>query len=232
MPLRPLCRSTIPSSSSSFTVAAAAAAALRTPRRGFLRQALAGAGVTLGSGLALPFRTAFANQHSAAALVPDWDVPGGHFYTQTAPEGAPSDTGYVVSNADEVEFWRRYQALGGPAELGYPVSSRYEAGGTIYQVMQAGVLRWNPTAGGVEVHPAMVALAELEMDGWLEAWGIPRTSPDLLKDPALPAETRLGWLTHPALEAAYLQSDEAAARQRFGLPMGGPARFGPYMAQR
>ncbi len=171
-------------------------------------------------------------QAATAARVADWDVPGGHFYTQGAPEDAPPDTGFVVANAFGLQLWRDYQALGGPAQLGFPISSHYDAGGVTYQVMEGAVLRWHAPAGHADVFPIFWALAEAGLDEWLAARGIPPASPHLLEDPDLPAETRLSWLTHPVLRTAYLGAGEADAQARFGLPMGEPERFGPYLAQR
>src|SRR5215204_3545767 len=84
-----------------------------------------------------------ASAQAPAEAAPDWEVPGGQFYTQAAPPDAPPDTGYLVADADGVAFWRDYRALGGPGLLGYPVSARYEAGGELYQAFQGGLLRWD-----------------------------------------------------------------------------------------
>src|SRR5687768_10205397 len=64
---------------------------------------------------------------SAVSVVSDWDVPDGHFYTQTAPRGAAADAGFLVSNGGGLNFWNDFKALGGPAQLGFPVSDRWEA---------------------------------------------------------------------------------------------------------
>jgi lipoprotein-anchoring transpeptidase ErfK/SrfK len=209
-----------------------AVAALDLSRRRFLAQAIAAAGLTAGFGLPARPRSAFADTGTVAAPKADWDVPGGHFYTQGTPEGAPPDTGYVVSDADGAPLWRDYRRLGGPAQLGYPVSARYEGGGVIYQAMQAALLYWPAAAGQTEVFPVFAAFAELDLDGWLEAQGIPPTAAHLLEDPELPLEARLAWLTHPVLRSAYRAPGEAESRRRYGLPMGEPERFGPYLAQR
>ncbi len=163
---------------------------------------------------------------------PDWDVPNGHFYTQIAPEGAPADSGYLVSDADGVALWREYRRLGGPAQLGYPLSARYEAGGAVFQAMQAALVSWDAASGEAAVDGVFASLAAQGLDDWLEAHGIPRTSPELSNSPDLSAEARLSWLEHPVLRAAYQGADAESAVRRFGLPMGAPERSGPYMAQR
>ena len=213
-------------------------AGARLPRRGVL------GGAAIAAGLAVVLRPfgrpgpllggppAALAATGAPGREPDWDVPGGHFYTQGAPDDAPLDSGYVVSDAGGAHFWRGYLDLGGPAQLGYPVSAQYEADGVRYQAMQAGLLAWGAAAGRAEISPVFAALAALNLDGWLQAQGIPRTAPGLAENPALPVETRLAWLTHPTLSAAYLVAGESGSIRRFGLPMGEPERFGPYLAQR
>ena len=195
-------------------------------RRRAFAQAAAG-GVVAGM-LPRLAGTAFAQ----GPQVPDWDVPDGHFYTQTAPEGAPADSGYLVSDADGVRLWGEYQRLGGPAQLGYPISRRYEAGGAVFQAMQAALVCWNPGSGAADVDGVFAVLAAQGLDDWLAARGIPRTSPALEGASELAVEERLSWLDHPALRAAFTGPDLASAVQRFGLPMGTSERMGPYVAQR
>jgi lipoprotein-anchoring transpeptidase ErfK/SrfK len=131
-----------------------------------------------------------------------------------------------------MRLWRDYKELGGPAQLGFPISSRYDAGGITYQALQAAVLRWNASAGFADVFPIFSALATLNLDDWLEARGIPRTLPELLENPDLPVETRLSWLTHPVLRQVFMEPSQATGMARLGLPMSEPQRFGPYLAQR
>ena len=79
-----------------------------TSRRRFLaRLATAATAATAGGapgarGLLLPTTVRAASDPPGAAganalRIADWDVPGGHFYTEAAPQGAPADTGYLVS---------------------------------------------------------------------------------------------------------------------------------------
>ncbi|CAA9209584.1 MAG: hypothetical protein AVDCRST_MAG77-1955 [uncultured Chloroflexi bacterium] len=215
-----------------------ALAALRQPRRRVLASAAS-------TGLLLPFAgrmpaalaqttgtPSVATAATVADAVPDWPIPEGHFYTQTAPETAPKDTGFTVDNAGGIGLWRDYRTLGGPAQLGYPVSSRFDTGGETYQATQAALLSWNAAAGRVEIHPVFRTLAEIDLDGLLEARGIPPTDPELIEDPALPDETRLSWLTNPYLAIAYRGAAEGDGQRRYGLPMSRPLRYGPYLAQR
>jgi lipoprotein-anchoring transpeptidase ErfK/SrfK len=219
-----------------------ALAALRLPRRTLLTSASGAASAAGAAGLLLPIAgrvpAAFAQTGGAPSVQPagadlaDWPIPDGHFYTQSAPHDAPKDAGFVVDNGGGIGLWRDYTGMGGPAQLGYPISTRFDMGGETYQATQTALLSWNPTAGRVEIHPVFRTLAEIEMDGLLEAMGIPPTDPELLEDPDLPATTRLGWLTNPYLAIAYRGAAEGDGQRRFGLPMSRPQRFGPYLAQR
>src|ERR687887_656799 len=74
----------------------------------------------------------------------DWDVPGGHFFSQT---GGGSGLGYVVSDDGGLRFWSGLQRLGGVASLGYPVSQRLQWDGFTVQIFQRTVLQWRPDCG-------------------------------------------------------------------------------------
>ena len=168
----------------------------------------------------------------ATPPVPDWDVPGGRFFTQTAPPDAPADSGYPVLDRDGVGFWSAYRALGGPALLGYPVSAEFQAEGVPYQALQAGLLAWDHGAAHGFVFPLFGDPSDDEFEDWLEAQGVPRVS-HALRDGAPPsAAERLAWLTQDDLRAAYLADGEDGAVRRYGLPMGEPEHHGPYLAQR
>lgn len=186
------------------------------------------------AGLGLSMPTAYGIAHGQAVLEPvaDWDVPDGHFYSQTAPPTAPEDTGYVVANTEGISLWREFQALGGAAKLGYPVSSRYIVDDAAYQVFQGGVLRWSLQQQRAEIDDLFASHADAQFDAWLAGRGIPLPAQPLLDNPTLSAEARLAFLTHPQLRSAYLNGDEAAAVARYGLPVSEPERHGPYLAQR
>lgn len=196
------------------------------------RKLLAAAGLALPlSHLASSPRSALADT-PAANTVPDWDVPDGHFYTQTAPRGAAADTGFVVSNVGGAPLWRDFKAMGGAAQLGFPISARWESDGETYQATESALLQWEAGASEAQLYPVYRLFAEYGMDDWLEAQGIPPTAPELAADPNLPVFTRHAWLTHPTLRAAYWAQFDAQGPRRFGLPMGEPVKLGPYVAQR
>jgi lipoprotein-anchoring transpeptidase ErfK/SrfK len=167
---------------------------------------------------------------TAATIVSDWDVPGGHFYTQTAPRDAVTDAGFLVSDGDGLTFWRDYKALGGPTQLGFPVSGRWESEGETFQATEAALLHWD--GGAARVYPVFKLFTQYGLDDWLEGQGVPAASPELLANPDLPVWTRQGWLTNPTLRAAYWAAFEIDGPRRYGLPMSEPIRMGPYLAQR
>jgi len=49
---------------------------------------------------------------SPRAAAPDYDIAGGHFFTQTNGR-TDSRSGFAVTDADGVPFWSAFQALGG-----------------------------------------------------------------------------------------------------------------------
>lgn len=112
----------------------------------------------------LPLET--APEQSAAAL--DYDLPSGHFYTQT--NGSPlgtSATGFAITNEDGVLFWEFYQRLGGPYVLGYPVTGRFMYDGFVTQAMQKAVFQWRPEVKQVYFLNTFDAMHDRGLDEWL-----------------------------------------------------------------
>lgn len=135
----------------------------------------------------------------AAAQAADWDVPGGHFFTQTASGGL----GYLVSDDGDQRFWSAAQRLG-LANLGYPVSPRVQWDGFTVQLFQYAVLQWQPDCACARVLSVLDRLHDLGKDDWLfTAWQVPRRSPTPVAPTALDA--------YPSLKARYLQADAAGA---------------------
>src|SRR5438105_3905873 len=80
-------------------------------------------------------------QPVSAAGPSNWAVQAGQFYTETA---GSTGVGFVVSDADGVPFLKELKARGGPGAIGYPISRRFEWGGTTVQAFQKAVLQWLP----------------------------------------------------------------------------------------
>ncbi|MDP2948121.1 MAG: hypothetical protein Q8P22_01110, partial [Chloroflexota bacterium] len=73
-----------------------------------------------------PWPWPFAPSAAAAEPPPlDWDVSGGHFYTQANGRGGFGGTGYSITNDPVAPFWSEFQRLGEVPELGYPASRRF-----------------------------------------------------------------------------------------------------------
>ncbi|MGI5835127.1 MAG: hypothetical protein ACOX87_01375, partial [Chloroflexota bacterium] len=104
---------------------------------------------------------------SATTATLDYDIIGGHFYTQT--NGHPlgtSTTGYSVTNEDGIPFWDAYQQFGGPIVLGYPVSRRFMYDGFVTQAMQKVVFQWRPEHKQVWFLNTFDALHDKDKDDW------------------------------------------------------------------
>lgn len=110
----------------------------------------------------------------AAAL--DYDIAGGHFYTQAAGPGAPSGSGYAITNegtdkwGQPIHFWSEFQRLGGVNTLGYPSSRRFVWNGYISQATQRVVLQWRPEAKTVYFVNVMDLITGAGKDDWLLAY--------------------------------------------------------------
>ncbi len=100
----------------------------------------------------------------------DYDIPGGHFFTQTngQPQGT-SPTGFSVTNSGGVPFWDEFQRQGGVARIGYPMSRRFVWDGFVTQVFQKAVFQWQPQAGRVFFINVFDQMSLAGKDGWLEA---------------------------------------------------------------
>lgn len=167
-----------------------------------------------------------------AAAPADWDVPGGHFFTQT---GGGSGKGYLVSDADGVRFWSEFQRLGGVAAVGYPVSQRFSWDGFTVQVFQRLIFQWRPECGCVAFVNVFDRLHELGKDDWLlTVRQTPR--PARWNDagqpwPAIVAEHLAVLEEYPAIKAKYYDvvGDPIEAN---GLPTSAVTDMGNHYALR
>lgn len=85
--------------------------------------------------------------HPAPPRLPSYDIPNGHFFTQTS--GRPPDvdgSGFRVTNDDGIDFWDWWRELG-IANVGYPISGRFMSSGGVTQVFQKAVFQWRPGQG-------------------------------------------------------------------------------------
>jgi hypothetical protein len=91
------------------------------------------------------------------ALPVDYDVPNGHFYSQTG--GNDGLTGYTVSNDNHIRFWSEFRRLGGLDAIGLPLTGRFDSWGQIVQVFENGVLHWNQDKQQADLGPPPPDLA-------------------------------------------------------------------------
>src|SRR5579885_605210 len=169
----------------------------------------------------------------ASAQTPaDWDVPGGHFFTQT---GGGGGRGYSVTDEGGVRFWSEFQRLGGVQAVGYPASQRFQWDGFTVQVFQRVVFQWRPEQDAVAFVNVFDRLHELGKDDFLlrvRQTPPPRPFDDAGKAWDQVVATHLAVLdAWPALAGAY----RAAAPdpvQANGLPVSDVADMGNNYALR
>ncbi|HUE75464.1 MAG TPA: hypothetical protein VMP10_01450 [Chloroflexota bacterium] len=199
----------------------------------------------LPSCLALAIVLLLALPTAGFAQDPDYAIPNGRFFTQTAP----GDNGFSVVDAgtdgqgQTIRMWSEFQRLGGVTTLGYPASRRFVGtDGFIYQVFQRGVLQWRPEANRA-VLTNIFEWFNPEQDAWLQSLGIPGPIHDDGSGGNFEqaVQIRLGWLTQPAIRNHFLSSPNLAqiptwnqdrAMELYGLPMSQPERSGPFIVQR
>ena len=153
---------------------------------------------------------------AGAQQAADFDVPGGHFFTQTGAGGK----GYAVTDADGVGFWTAFQQLGGVDVVGYPVSQRFMYGGFVTQAMQKAVFQWRPESKSVAFVNVFDDLSGAGKDDFLlNARQTPKATP--FDDAGRPfdqvVKIRQAALdSHPAMKAMYFNAKDPVLQ--YGLP--------------
>ncbi len=135
----------------------------------------------------------------------DWDIQGGHFFSQT---GKGQNSGFSITDDNGVAFWSEFQRLGGVNGAGYPVSRRFEWNGFTCQAMQKIVFQWRPDARQVSFVNVFDLAHEQGKDAWLKT--VRQTpEPKQWQEAGLPwdqvVKGRLAVMDNfPAIEQAYL----------------------------
>jgi hypothetical protein len=169
---------------------------------------------------------------TALAQAPDWDVPGGHFFSQTG--GAPG-CGYFVRDQGGVRFWSEFRRLGGVAAVGYPASQPFEWDGFTVQVFQRVIFQWRPDADQAYFVNVFDRLHDLGKDDWLlrvRQTPPPRPFPDAGESWPEVATAHLAVLDqNPAIKRAYgaVVGDPVQAN---GLPVSDVTDMGNHYALR
>ena len=138
----------------------------------------------------------------------DYDVAGGHFFTQTNGR-TESPSGFTVTDADGIPFWTAFQALGGIDVLGYPVTRRFELDGFVVQGFQKSVLQWRPDKREFWFLNTFDALHDRGRDDWLEVY---RQTP---RPADTTADSGLTWERVVARHLAMLDKTPPPLKQRF-----------------
>ncbi len=154
-------------------------------------------------------------------IPPDWDIPGGHFYTQANGKGGAGGTGFSVADEGGIPFWSEFQRLGGVPALGYPISHRFQMDGFTVQAFQKEIMQWQPGQGMflVNIYDRM---SEAGKDSSLD---VLRQTPPTFDDSAdrgLPWEKvvqrHLALLgANPAIKERYLADSDPILH--YGLPL-------------
>ena len=163
----------------------------------------------------------------AESLAPDYDIPNGHFFTQTATGSETSGAGYSVTDDDGIPFWTVYQREGALLRIGYPLTRRFVRDGLPTQVMQKAVLQWHPGTERVEFVNILDELNLYGRDAWLEERLVP---PHLMTDdghlswPEI-VRTRLS-LFGSAVELRKMYESASDPLRIYGLPTSGVVDYG------
>ena len=124
--------------------------------------------------LVLVLTALFAGTPARGAPESDYSVPGGWFYTQGGGDTPRPDDGFAVVDDGQARFWTAFQAHGGVAGVGYPISRRFNWDGFVTQVMQKSVFQWRPETGTVAFVNVFDDLSRLGFDDQLEDRLVPR----------------------------------------------------------
>ncbi len=158
---------------------------------------------------------------------PDFDIQGGHFYTQANGQGGAGGAGFGITDDSGMAFWTQFQALGGVDKLGYASSQRFMHAGFFSQATQKYILQWQQ--GAVYFLNIFDELSAMGKDDYLlTVRSIPK--------PAVFNETgqsfnqitasRLALLdANPALKAAYMADPDPV--RAHGLPTSQVVDVGP-----
>ena len=169
---------------------------------------LAAALVTL---LLICLNAAAATAQLRDAVLADYQVVNGHYYTQAG--GDPeSDAGFRITDENGVNFASEFERLGGVEALGYPISRRFEWDGFTAQAAQKGVLQWRPQTNRAALINLLDAFSDAGLDPWLEQHA--QVPPQQL----FHDETELIFEEVVTARLAYLDDFPALRRAYFAAP--------------
>ncbi|MBI2953539.1 MAG: PQQ-dependent sugar dehydrogenase [Chloroflexi bacterium] len=94
----------------------------------------------------------------------DFDIPNGHFFTQTGGDG---EKGFAVTDDEGIPFWTEFQRLGGVQAIGFPVSQRFIWDGLVSQAFQRVIFQWQPENGAVAFVNTFDLMSSAGLDDFL-----------------------------------------------------------------
>jgi hypothetical protein len=142
------------------------------------------------------------------AREPDYDVPSGHFFTQSNGR-KDSAAGFSVTDADGIPMWTTFSELGGVQVLGYPVTRRFQMDGFLVQAFQKSVLQWRPDQQVFAFLNTFDVLHDRGRDDWLQVYRQTPPPQDTAADSGLP------WARVVARHVALLDKTPPALKDRF-----------------
>ena len=172
---------------------------------------------------------------SLAASGPDYDVPGGHFYTQTnAGAGA---NGFAIVDDASAPMWTWFQKYGGVNLLGYPNTGRFMLDGFIVQGTQRVLLQWHPDTQTMAFVNIFDRLHDANMDNVLQAtFQIPPQIDNSAAEKGLTFDQvrviREAWLNFPNSAFKDKYFGDQFHIDHDGLPTSQIQDFGPFLVIR
>ncbi|HEX5416531.1 MAG TPA: septal ring lytic transglycosylase RlpA family protein [Chloroflexota bacterium] len=169
----------------------------------------------------------------------DFDVPAGHFFSQTNGTNRGADGGgFVIADTGGIPFWTFFQQEGGVATLGYPISQRFVWDGFTCQATQRGILQWNATARTVQLANIFDYFAQTGKDPWLESARLAPRAQQAAEETngqsfsfVMLAHFRFRWLySDPAIFHRYFSTPDYYTV--YGLPTSPVVDLGAYSAVR
>jgi hypothetical protein len=164
----------------------------------------------------------------------DWDLPGGHFYTQANGFGGSANLGYEVMDDSNAAMWTEFQRLGGVQQVGYPISGRFQYKGFLTQVFQRLTLQWRPELSQAVPVNVFDELGAFGADAWLDSMRQVPSPGDMSSEVGLSFDEvvaqRLAMLDpYPELASFYAAVPDAL--DLYGLPVA-VKNYGPVVVVR
>ena len=177
-----------------------------------------------------------------AASGPDYDIPNGHFYTQT--NAGAGGNGFAITDDAGVPMWTWFTRYGGVGALGYPNTGRFMLDGFVVQGTQRVLLQWNPGDRTMHFVNILDRLHDIPgMDDILaKTFQVPAQIDNSAAEKGINTATKAGFDQVAAIRQAWLNFPNPAFKDHyfadpfhvdhFGLPTSQIQDFGPFLTIR